>query len=167
MKMTAISRNSVLTTALVVVLLMVIPGAIRRLIETGDPYLFTKHFFDDILGRLSGPGRLRFIFQPLTATLLAFQDGRRDARAGRPAFLWSLIFHRTHRAKLLREMFASIRNLVAIAILLDLISQALIFHELRPGAALIVGPTLIGLPYCVVRALTNRVIQAQRPARVG
>jgi hypothetical protein len=94
--------------------------------------------------------------------LLGMRDGKRDARFGSPAFLWGLVFHSSARATLLREMFASIRNLVAVAILLDLVSQALIFHELRPGAALVVGPLLIGVPYCVARALSNRVFQAQR-----
>ena len=40
---------------------------------------------------------------------------------------------------------------VYIAILLDVISQVLIFHEVRPGAALLVGPMLITLPYVLAR----------------
>jgi hypothetical protein len=165
MKVTPISRNAVLTAVVVVVLAVAIPGAIRRLVETGDPYLFTQHFFNDILGRLSGPGRLRFIIQPLVATLLAFRDGRKDAFSRRSPFLWGLIFQGGTRSLLLREMFASIRNLLAVAILVDLVAQALIFHELHPGAALVVGPLLIGAPYCVARALTNRIFQMQRAAR--
>jgi hypothetical protein len=57
----------------------------------------------------------------------------------------------------LRSAFVSVRDLVAIAILLDVISQFLIFHEVRPGAALVVGPVLITLPYVLARALTNRL----------
>jgi hypothetical protein len=126
------------------------------LLHTRDPYLFTRQFFDDILARLSGPGRLRFILQPTVAILLGARDGVKDARAGRAPFLWSLLFHREHRAQLLRSAFAATREIVAMAILLDLASQALIFREMRPGAALVVGPVLISMPYAAARALTNR-----------
>jgi hypothetical protein len=49
--------------------------------------------------------------------------------------------------------------LVAIAILLDVVSQFIVFHEVRPGAALLVGPILITLPYTLARALTNRIVR--------
>jgi hypothetical protein len=52
-----------------------------------------------------------------------------------------------------------IRDVVAIAILLDVISQFLIFHNICFGAALLVGPVLITLPYVVARALTNRIVR--------
>ena len=101
------------------------------------------------MARLSGPGRLRFIVQPTVAILLGVRSGIRDAREGVPPFLWALAFHGKHRRELFRSAFVSIRDLVAIAILLDVISQFLIFHEVRPGAALLVGPVLITLPYVV------------------
>jgi hypothetical protein len=74
----------------------------------------------------------------------------------RQPFLWSLLFRSGRRPDLLRSAFVSVRDLVAIAILLDIISQFLIFREIHPGAALLLGPVLIGTPYAVARALTNR-----------
>jgi hypothetical protein len=62
------------------------------------------------------------------------------------------------------ERFASVRNLVAIAILLDIISQYLIFREIHPGAALLLGPVLIAAPYSLARALANRVARGHGPA---
>jgi len=131
---------------------------------TGDPYLFTERFFQDILARLSGPGRFRFIVQPIVAMLLGVRSGIQDAQAGLPPFVWALVFHGAHRRQLLRSAFASIRSLAAVAILLDIISQFLIVHEVCPGAALLVGPVLITLPYVSVRALANRI--ARRNGRV-
>jgi hypothetical protein len=157
--MTSISRSSILYAVVVVVLLASVPGAIIRIIQTGDPYLFTERFFQDILARLSGPGRLRFIVQPSVAIVLGVLSGRKDAQAGLPPFLWALIFHPTHRRELLRSAWTSIQNLFALAILLDLISQFLIFRQVRPGAALLVGPVLITLPYVLVRALSNRIVR--------
>jgi len=156
--MASISRSSILNVVVIAIVLAVLPGAIWRLIQTGDPYLFTHRFFADMLTRLSGPGRMRFILQPTVAILLGARDGAKDARAGFPPFLWALAVHSSRQRELLRSAFASVRNLVAIAIILDVVSQFLIFHEIHPGAALLLGPVLIAVPYALSRALTNRIV---------
>ena len=155
--MSSISRRWILGGVVIAILVALTPRAILRILETGDLYLFTNQFFQDILARLSGPGRLRFVFQPVVAVILGVRSGMKDGSAGLPPFLWALLFHKQHRRELFRSTLASVRNLVAIAILLDLIAQFLIFHEVRPGAALVVGPVLIGVPYGVSRALSNRI----------
>jgi hypothetical protein len=153
----SLSRSSILKATVIVIFLATLPGSIRRLVQTGDFYLFSKDFFEDMLARLSGPGRLRFILQPLVAILLGARDGVKDARVGSPPFLWALAFHEEHRREMLRNAFRSVSNLVAIAILLDLISQFLIFREIHPAAALLLGPVLIGMPYAMSRGLGNRI----------
>ncbi len=164
--MARVSYSSIITTIVVVVLLASIPGTILRILETGDPYLFSQLFFADIAARLTGPGRLRFILQPAVAVVLGIRHGLHDARAHLPSFLWRLAFHRTHRLQLLRSAAVGLRDLVAFAILLDIISQLLIFHRVHPGAALIVGPVLIGAPYAVARALANRISRAREADRL-
>jgi hypothetical protein len=62
-----------------------------------------------------------------------------------------------NRKELLRSGLAAVRNLIAIGIVLDAVAQLLIYGEVHPGAALVVGPVLICIPYAVARALTNRV----------
>jgi hypothetical protein len=156
--MSSISRTSILYAVVFAILLAALPGAIRKLIQTGDPYLLTERFFRDILARLSGPGRLRFIVQPTVAIVLGIRSGVKDTREGAAPFLWALAFHGKRRRELLRSAFASIRDLVAIAIILEVISQFLIFREVRPGAALLVGPILITLPYVLARSLSNRIV---------
>jgi hypothetical protein len=164
--MLSFSRRAVLPAIVIAVLLAALPGAIRRLKQTGNPYLFTDQFFQDLVARLSGPGRFRFILQPLVAILLGARDGRKDIRAGSLPFLWRLIFHAdSPRSELLRGALSSVSNLIAVAILLDVISQYLIFREIHPGAALLLGPVLIALPYSLSRALTNRI--ARRQIREG
>ena len=155
--MASTSRRWILGGVIIAILIALTPRAILRIIETNDLYLFTDQFFQDILARLSGPGRLRFIFQPVVAIILGTRSGMKDATAGLPPFLWALLFHKEHWRELFLSTLASVRNLVAIAILLDLVSQFIIFHEIRPGAALVVGPLLIGVPYGVSRALSNRI----------
>ncbi|HEY2547770.1 MAG TPA: hypothetical protein VGI46_16990 [Candidatus Acidoferrum sp.] len=162
-----LSRSTVLTFLVIAVLLIGVPGALRRLIQTGGPYLFTKEFFEDLLARLFGAGRLRFILQPTVAALIGMRDGIKDAREGHPPFLLALRSGLAGKNALLRSAFKSIRDLMSIAILLDVISQFLIFRRIHPGAALLVGPLLIAVPYAVSRALTNRVSRTRiRSARV-
>ena len=151
-------RNSALLLFALVLLLVLIPAQIVKIIHTGEIYLFSRHFFDDMVARLSGPGRIRFIIQPLVAMLLGLRDGRKDARMQYPPFL-SALFHGGYRSSMMRVAIRSVVNLVAVAILLDVISQYLIFGEVHPGAALLLGPVLIGLPYGISRALTNRIVK--------
>jgi hypothetical protein len=144
------------------ILLAALPGAIRRLRETRDPYLFTEQFVADIYARLSGPGRLRFLLQPAMALFIGIRDGIRDSRAQNPPFLSALLIVDSRRRDLLQSAFRSVRDLVALAIILDLISQFLIFKKIYPGAALLVGPLLIAVPYCTSRGLANRIAQLTR-----
>jgi len=120
--------------------------------------LFSWALFEDIPKRLTGPGRFRFVLQPTVAILLGIRDGRLDARAGRPPYLHGVLFHRS-RGELLQSGFESVVNLMLMGILLDAIAQWLILGTSYPGAAIIIGPVLITLPYMLARALANRAVQ--------
>jgi hypothetical protein len=147
----------VVTALAILILAASLPSAIRDTIETGRVYLFSRQFLEELPGRLTGPGRLRFIFQPAFAIMLGCRGGLADARAGRPAYLFGLLFSGRHRRHYARSAWAATRDLVAMGIVLDAVSQLLIYQQVHPGAALVVGPLLIGSPYAVSRALTNRV----------
>jgi hypothetical protein len=153
----SISRSSVLTAIVIAVLLAATPFAVWELVHTGELYMLSRRFVDDMVARLHGPGRMRFIFQPTVAIILGARDGVKDARAGNPPFLSALVFPRTSRRELVRSGLASVRDLVAIAILLDVVSQFLIFRMVHPGAALLLGPVLIAAPYAFSRAAANRI----------
>ncbi len=159
MRKIPITRSSLLTTIVIVVLLAALPFAVWEFWQTGELYVLSRRFVDDMMARLSGPGRMRFIFQPTAAIILGTRDGLKDARAGSPPFLSALVFHPARRPGLFRSAVASVRDLVAIAILLDVVSQILIFRMVHPGAALLLGPVLIAAPYAISRALTNRIAQ--------
>jgi len=90
--MASLSRGWILSGIVVALVIAVTPRAIVRIVETGDLYLLTNQFFQDILARLSGPGKLRFIIQPTVAILLGVRDGTKDASAGMPPFLWGARF---------------------------------------------------------------------------
>jgi hypothetical protein len=153
----SVSRTTVLTGLVVAALLAAIPFAVWEFIHTGEMYVLSHRFLDDMLARLHGPGRLRFILQPATTIALGARDRVKDARAGSPPFLWGLLFRSNQRSKLMRSAMASVRNLVAVAILLDIASQLILFRMVHPAAALVLGPVLIAFPYSASRALMNRL----------
>jgi len=137
------------------VLLLSVPSSLREAYARDGFYVFSREFIEDIPRRLAGPGRLRFVLQPLVAIILGIQGGQADARAGRPPYLAGILFHRELRGELTRTAFAAILNLLLLGILLDSISQWLILGASYPGAALVVGPVLIVTPYVIARSLAN------------
>ena len=40
---------------------------------------------------------------------------------------------------------------------MDAVAQLLIYKVIHPGAALLIGPLLVGVPYAMSRALTGRL----------
>lgn len=151
-------RETVVTALALLVLAAALPSAILDTLETGRVYLFSRQFLEELPQRLTGPGRLRFLLQPALAVLLGAMGGRADAKAGNPPYLFGLIFHAGRRKELLRSGVAAIRTLVAMGVVLDVVFQLVIYQEVHPGAAVVIGPVLIALPYALARALTTRLL---------
>jgi|SRR6516225_3797984 len=105
------------------------------------------------------PDRAGFVSccKPAVAIFLGSRAGIADARASRPPYILGLVRGSGQRLSLVKEAVAQLATLTAVAILLDAISQFLILRAIFPGAALVVGPVLIALPYSLSRALSNRL----------
>jgi len=91
------------------------------------------------------------------AILLGIRGGLGDAKEGNPPYLFGLLTSSGRRKELLQSGVAAVRNLLAAGIIMDVVFQLIIYRPVHPGAALLVGPILICLPYTLSRALTNRV----------
>jgi hypothetical protein len=146
----------VLACVTLAVLVLSAPGSLRDAFDRGGFYVFSWAFIEDIPRRLTGPGRFRFVLQPLIAAALGVRSGLADAREGRPPYLYGVVFHRGRRRELLRSGLESVANLMLMGILLDAVFQWVILGVSHPGAALVVGPPLIFVPYALARALSNR-----------
>jgi hypothetical protein len=155
--MLIVRRDTVVTALALLVVAIAIPFALMDTIETGRVYVFSGQFLEELPQRFNGPGRLRLILQPIIAVLLGIRGGLADAKAGNPPYLFGLLFHAGRRRELLRSAVAAIRNLLAAAIILDMVFQLILYHSVHPGAALVVGSILICIPYAVSRALTTRL----------
>ena len=157
-------RDTIVTVLALLVLAIALPFAIVDTFETGRVYLFSRQFIEELPQRFTGPGRLRFILQPMTAILLGIRGGLRDAKSGNPPYQFGLLFGAESRRELLRSGVAAVRNLVALGIIMDIVFQLIIYHSVHPGAALVIGPILICFPYALSRALTTRLAGWRRAA---
>ena len=146
-------------------ILWALPGAVQETLQTGRVYLFSRQFLEDLPRRFSGPGRLRFILQPLVAILLGVRSGLADAKSGQSPFIFGLLFHAHKRKELLRSGMTAIGHVLAFGILLDAVAQWLIYKQIHPGAALVIGPFLVGGPYALARSLTARLAGWLKPQR--
>lgn len=121
----------------------------------------------DLVGRLTGPLTLRLLLQPMMGTLFALRDGVKDARSGRPAYLWTIFSDAGERRRLLGEGWKAIRNVFVLAVILDVAYQWIVFRWVYPFEVLLVALGLAVLPYSLLRGPINRVARAlgARPAR--
>jgi hypothetical protein len=118
-----------------------------------------------ILDRLQGPLSFRFILQPLLAMALGIRDGRRDARSGLPPYLFDVLFDGKNRLSRLKASAPSLLLPFALAIVLDIVVQFMVFDRFFVGQGIVVGLFVIALPYAICRGLANRLSVRRQHAR--
>lgn len=99
----------------------------------------------------------RIILQPTMAALLAVLAGLKDAREGRPPYLWTLVTDPAQRARLLHEGWKAIARVFVLAIIMDAIYQWIVVRWIYPGEMLIVAILLAVVPYLLIRGPVNRI----------
>lgn len=119
----------------------------------------------EIAARPDGPMAFRFYLQPLMALAFAVRDGLKDARAGRPAYFWSLFTDSAHRRDALRDGWRSVGKVFVLAVVLDLIYQLLVLRGLRPVQTLLVATALAIVPYVLARGPVSRFVRLLRRER--
>lgn len=131
---------------------------------------------DNLFGRLDGPLHFRFIMQPVMAMILAMIGGIKDAKLGKPPYLWGMFSGPQHRKEFLQDGWKHAGRIFILAIVLELIYQPLVLHAFYPGEMLIVAFLLAIVPYVLVRGPANRIARlftkktdkpASAPAGVG
>jgi hypothetical protein len=117
-----------------------------------------SRFFGDLVGRIDGPMSFRLLLQPVMAIVFAMRDGRRDAREGRAPYFWALFTEPSHRRELLRDGWHGVYRVFALALVLDLIYQYVVFRHFFPLQTLVVAFVLALVPYVLLRGPTNRFL---------
>jgi hypothetical protein len=123
---------------------------------------FLARVWANIADRVGGPMTFRIILQPLMATLFAVRAGLKDAREGRPPYLWTVLTDSTQRAGLLHQGWKGIARIFFLAIIMDVIYQLIALRWVYPGELLIVAILLAVVPYLVLRGPVNRVARRWR-----
>jgi hypothetical protein len=150
-------RETIMSTVAISVIAIVLPFAIMDTIDTGRVYVFSRQFLEELPHRFTGPGRFRFILQPVVAMVLGIRGGLADAEAGNPPFLFGMLYGTGRRRESLRNGIAAIRNLLALGIMMDIVFQLILYHSVHPAAALVIGPIFICFPYALSREMTTRL----------
>jgi hypothetical protein len=116
-----------------------------------------NRFWADLIGRASGPFAFRFFLQPAVAMLYAIRDGVKDARAGRPAYFWSLLTEGAHRVERLQEGWAAVARVIGLGAVIDLIYQIMVFRSVHPLQLVVIVLLLAFVPYLLLRGPVNRI----------
>jgi hypothetical protein len=119
---------------------------------------FWNWFVGAVLGRVDGPFSFRFYLQPVMAILLAFRDGRADAKLGRAPYFWTIVTDPEQRAQRTKEGWKSIRRVFWLGVVMDLGYQFLKMPQIRPLGAVIVAVILAIIPYLLIRGPVNRLL---------
>jgi hypothetical protein len=115
-----------------------------------------------LIGRIEGPLTLRLLLQPAIATFFAVRSGLKDARSGRPAYLWKVFTNPAYRYELLHHGWKDVRTVFLMAVLLDSVYQGIEFHWIYLGQAVLVAIILAMVPYVLIRGPVNRLVSGSR-----
>lgn len=116
-------------------------------------------FWEDLISRPAGPMSFRFTFQPLMAILLATVAGWKDAKAGRPAFLWTVLSDPKRRKALIRDGWKDITKVFTVAAVLDMVFQIAQYGRIYPLESLAIATALAIVPYALTRGPINRLLR--------
>jgi hypothetical protein len=116
---------------------------------------FFQQFIAAVYLRLTGTLKFRFILQPVMALVFAIIDGVRDAKAGKPLYLWGLITDPATRKEQMSSGWKSIGKLAILAVILDLVYQFIDKDSVNLLGSLVASIILAIVPYFLLRGPVN------------
>jgi hypothetical protein len=112
---------------------------------------------ENLIARLSGPLKFRFILQPVMASIFAILAGIKDAKEGKPPYFWALFTQPAHRAEMIKDGWKSVGKVFIFAVVLDVVYQWIVLKFVYPGEVIIVAFILAIVPYLMLRGIVNRI----------
>ena len=97
---------------------------------------------------------------PTVVTVLGIRAGLKDAREGRPPFLWTIVTDRGARRRLFRSEWKDVGRVFVIALVLDATYQLVFLRWFYPVQLLIVAVACAIVPYALVRGPVTRLARA-------
>ena len=99
------------------------------------------------------------------AILFAVRDGRRVAREGRSAYLWSFLTDPDERRYLVDSGWKGISKVFVLAFALDITYQFIEWQGLKPLQGLSTAIVLAVIPYALLRGPVNRLARLSQTRR--
>jgi hypothetical protein len=124
-----------------------------------------QRIVDHLAERVSGPLHFRLFLQPVVAATFAILDGRKDARTGGPAYLWTVFTDPARRPELLRDGWKSVGRVFLLAVIIDAVYQWMAVKFFYPGEALIVATILALVPYLLLRGPASWLFRTAKAGR--
>ena len=118
--------------------------------------------WENFLARPTGPLNLRFLFQPVVASILALRAGIRDVKQGSPAYLWAAVTSSEHRTHLLHSGWKDLCMPISIGVILDSAYQIIVHRWIYPVELLFTVILLVVAPYLLLRGPINRILAFRR-----
>jgi hypothetical protein len=116
-----------------------------------------KRGWEDLVGRSGGLMSFRVIIQPAVAICLAISAGLKDARQGRPPFLWNILSNPSQRHELLHHGWKDVGTVFIVALVLDSIYQVIVHAGIYALELLVTATILALVPYLISRGFATRV----------
>ena len=113
--------------------------------------------WDNFVARPAGPLGFRFYLQPAIGIIMALRAGLKDAREGRPAYLWKTFTNPDHRGALVRSGWKDIRTAFLISAILDSVYQVFVHRAIYLLELLFTATLLVIVPYILLRGPINRI----------
>jgi hypothetical protein len=111
----------------------------------------------NFVARPSGPLNFRFFIQPAIGSVMALRAALKDAREGRPAYLWGAFTNHALEAGLLVAGWKDIHTTFLISTILDAMYQVMVHRAIYLLERLFTATLLAVLPYFLLRCPVNRV----------
>jgi len=131
--------------------------AVLGLILYGFSPEVNQRIWSDIRNRPSGPMSLRFLLQPVMATIAAVHAGLKDARSGRSPYLWTMLTNPAERGGRFREGLIATARIILMGLVMDSIYQAIALKTFYPAEAVIITILLAFVPYLFLRGTIARI----------
>ena len=154
------SKRQIFMARMVLILVAIL--LVSGLIEYSNSPLERQSMLQDILARPGGPMTFRFILQPVMAAVAAFRDARKDAKAGRSPYLWTIAFHHGKRTGRLYEGILSTSQIILLGLVMDAIYQFIVLKSFYPGQAVIIALLLAFVPYLLLRGPIARILRLRQ-----
>jgi hypothetical protein len=149
------SKTQILLARLAIVL--VFAFAVFGLALYGFSAEVRQRLWQNLLDRPFGPMTFRFFLQPIMASIAAWRDGVKDARAGRSPYLWTIATDPAKARGRLNEGVIATARVILLGLVMDVIYQLTVFETFHPGEAAIVAILLAFVPYLLLRGPITRV----------